>query len=311
MRPIRCGTPNSLFEITTRTVQARMLLKPTAELRPVVLGCIGRAQSLFPVRIHAFCFVSNHYHMLVSADDAQQLSAFVGHVNGNVTREANRLTGWTGSMWSRRFRSVPVSAQQAAQQWRLRYVLSHGVKERLVERVSDWPGASTTPWLTAGEELKGVWHDRTAEYNARRRKGYVPQPGEFETEQVVHMSPLPCWAEVPEAQWRMEVGEMVQAIESEADEADQGALRPVLGIAAVLATDPETRPSHSKRSPAPAVHAVSQQVRQGWRRELHQLRQAYHEASARFRGGQRDVAFPPGTFRPTGGFVGWLACAAA
>jgi hypothetical protein len=36
--------------------------------------------------------------------------------------------------------AIVVSDEEAAQVGRLRYILAHGVKENLVERVLDWPG---------------------------------------------------------------------------------------------------------------------------------------------------------------------------
>ena len=67
--------------------------------------------------------------------------------------------------------------------------------------------------------------------------------------------------------------------------------------------DPPERPEHIKRSPAPRVHAASKEVLDQMCEALRELRQAYAEASLRFRSGEYDVAFPAGTFRPAGGFV--------
>jgi len=47
--------PNgALVETTTRTMQGRLLLRPSPELEDIILGVIGKAQSLHPVAIHAF-----------------------------------------------------------------------------------------------------------------------------------------------------------------------------------------------------------------------------------------------------------------
>jgi hypothetical protein len=43
----------SLVEITTRTLQGRLLLKPSPELTDIILGIIGKAQSLYGMTIHA------------------------------------------------------------------------------------------------------------------------------------------------------------------------------------------------------------------------------------------------------------------
>jgi hypothetical protein len=53
-RPLRFVPENSLVEVTTRTLQGRLLLKPSPELTDIILGIIGKAQVLYGMTIHAF-----------------------------------------------------------------------------------------------------------------------------------------------------------------------------------------------------------------------------------------------------------------
>ncbi len=303
--PIRQGAAGTLFEITTRTVQARYLLTPSAEVNDVVLGCLGRAQHLYGLKIHAFVYMSNHFHMLVSPGDARQLSRFMGHLNSNTTREVNRLVDWSGSMWNRRYRAVPVTGEDAAQINRLRYILAHGVKEGLVKRAADWPGVSCVSALVDGKPLFGTWVDRTAAYHASKRKHRTALAGEFETSYQVSLSPLPCWDDLPESQWRGNVSELIDALEADIAEERrrEGMPERVLGVAAILEQDPHTRPANCDRTPAPMVHAASTSEKQRWQDEIKWVRCLHAAASARFRQGEHGVDFPTGTFRPLGSFV--------
>jgi hypothetical protein len=45
-RPLRFVPEHALVEITTRTLQGRLLLRPSPELNDLVLGIVGRAQDL-------------------------------------------------------------------------------------------------------------------------------------------------------------------------------------------------------------------------------------------------------------------------
>jgi len=65
----------AFVEVACRTLQGRFLLKPTDELRSVVIGVLGRAQRLYPVKLHVFVFLSNHYHLLLSVDSAYRRGA--------------------------------------------------------------------------------------------------------------------------------------------------------------------------------------------------------------------------------------------
>src|SRR5512136_889713 len=79
-RPLRFVPENSLVEITTRTFQGRLLLRPSPELTDIILGIIGKAQALYGMTIHAFVFLSTHAHFLVSPSSAR--------------RECQRLSSW-------------------------------------------------------------------------------------------------------------------------------------------------------------------------------------------------------------------------
>jgi hypothetical protein len=53
--------PGSLVEVTTRTLQGRLLMVPEPTLNDIILGVLGRAQRLYPVQINAYCFLASHY----------------------------------------------------------------------------------------------------------------------------------------------------------------------------------------------------------------------------------------------------------
>jgi REP element-mobilizing transposase RayT len=92
----------ALVEVTCRTLQGRLLLRPDPELNDIAAGILGRSQRLYPVNIVGYVVASNHYHFLVWAEDAKRLSRFVAYFNSNLAREISRKTGWTGKIWDRR-----------------------------------------------------------------------------------------------------------------------------------------------------------------------------------------------------------------
>ena len=96
----------ALVEVTCRTIQGRFLLKPSEELRPIVIGVLARAQKLYPIQLHAFVFLSNHYHLLLSAQNAHQLVRFMNYLNSNLAREAGRVHGWREKFWGRRYQAI-------------------------------------------------------------------------------------------------------------------------------------------------------------------------------------------------------------
>ncbi|HYQ84502.1 MAG TPA: transposase, partial [Rubrobacter sp.] len=182
----------SLVEVTCRTIQGRLLMRPSPLLNEIILGVLGRAQRRYPLEIVGYVFASNHYHLLLRVDQAERLSEFMGYFGGNLAREIARLTGWEDKVWSRRYESILITDEERAQVERLTYILSNTVKENLVARVEDWPGVHCARPLLTGEEVEGTWFDRRREYSARLQ-GKEPEPREFASPERVVLSQLPCW----------------------------------------------------------------------------------------------------------------------
>jgi Transposase and inactivated derivatives len=292
----------SLVEVTCRTIQGRLLMRPSPQLNEIILGVLGRAQRLYSVEIVGYVFASNHYHLLLRVDTAERLSRFMGYFSGNLAREIARLTGWRDKVWSRRYEDVLITNEEVSQVGRLAYILSNGVKENLVARIEEWPGVHCARPLITGAAVEGVWFDRKLEYNARLR-GKEPGPREFARTEDVVLTPLPCWSHLAPEAYRLRIAELVRQIEQSAAAARQDSGMEPLGADGVRAQDPETRPRKLKKSPAPFVHAATKSARKAIREAYASFVAAFREAAEKLRAGDRSAAFPIGSFPPRLPFV--------
>jgi REP element-mobilizing transposase RayT len=296
---------NSVFEVTCRTIQSRLLLKPSLELNDIILGILGRALHLFPgIKLHAFVFLSNHYHLLLTTVSLDQLANFMCYINSNIAREAGRLYDWKEKFWGRRYYSTLVQDDNSMID-RLTYILSHGVKENLVSKSSDWPGPHCVHALTSNTNLSGHWFDRSGFYNSQRNaskaKHKQPElkPAYFKTEYQVVLSPLPCWADLSLEQQNKRVQEIVDNIEKEAKkQIDITGIKP-MGPKGVLNQSPTLKPFKTKRSRAPICHASSKQARSAYRDLYRQFVTAFRQASIKLRTGITNVKFPDHCFPPS------------
>jgi hypothetical protein len=277
-RPLRFIPPGSLVEVTTRTLQGRLLLKPSPELTDLILGVIGKAQARYGMTIHVFVFLSTHAHFLVSPSSAGQLARFMQFVNANVAKEAGRLHVWPERLWSRRYRAIVVADEQAAHA-RLRYVLAHGAKEGLVGSSSSWPGPNCVDAITTGARLRGTWLDRSAEFKARER-GESVLPSQFATTFDVQLTPLPCLQHLTADERQAHCRRIVAEIKARADAENREKGRQPMGVAAILAQDPHSKPATTDRSPAPFVHATHDS-------SMREFRAAYTSFFDAFRAGGR------------------------
>jgi putative transposase len=300
-RSLRYIPADALVEVTTRTMQSRYLLQPSPKVNSIIIGVLGRGQKLFGVRIHAFVFLSNHWHALLTVRDGAQLAAFMSFVNGNIAREVGRVHAWRQRFWGRRYSAIVV-ADEESQVERLRYIFRNGCKEGLVDRPGEWSGASCVQALTDRASLRGTWNDRTAVYQARR-KGSPSGARRFAQQYQVKLSPLPCWRRRSRASRRKACARMVAAIEADRREERTRAGSAALGMSGVLAAHPHAQPRLITSSPAPRVHAACKHVRQAFIDAYNAFVDAFRTAAALLRAGKAGADFPEGSFPPRGPFI--------
>jgi hypothetical protein len=284
-------------------MHGRWLLRPSAELNDTVLGILGRAQHLYGVELHAFTFLSNHFHLLATVRDAAQLASFMAHVNGNIARKVGRLHQWRERFWGRRYRAIVILGEEA-QIGRLRYCLSQGCKEGLVARAEQWPGVNCVRALTAGAKLIGHWFDSTANHRGSGKKDDDPPPT---MPYEVRLSPLPCWRTLDATAHRQECLELISQVETDARTDNDKAGRQPMGASAILAQNPHHLPPDEERTRAPFVHAADQADRQCFMQAYIAFAGAHRSAAKALRAGDRAIEFPSHSFpasapliKPTG-----------
>ena len=96
---------------------------------------------------------------------------------------------------------------------------------------------------------------------------------------------------------------LVETNETEAALATSLKGLPVLGVEAILATDPLHRPASLARSPAPLVYAATKAVRKAFYDAYAWFVAVFREAAESLRRGDRDARFPSGSFPPALPFV--------
>ncbi len=310
--------PNSLVEITWRTPMGQYLLVPSTELNEIVVGVLGyflreTAERRRGVRLCGVHAMSNHLHILGVFADTDHMSHYMQVVGGKLSKEVRRLVKdkvWPGHLWGQRYAHVEVTVEPEAQIKRLKYLLSQGViKEKLVDRPTQWPGVSSAAALMTGRPLVGRWFNRTKEWAAWQRNETLTSE-EASEEVEIHLAPLPCWEHLPPGEVQRLAAEMVGAIEEEADanrRAEGRVLKTEKQIRDLTKVSRTKRPESFKPSPAPLVHAASYRARREFRQAFSEIVRAYREAAERLRMGDREAVFPPGTFPPGLPFVPAIA----
>lgn len=290
------------MEVTVRTTQSRHLLRPSRDLNRLVAGVLAHALRSHRVKLHGAVFLSNHFHLLLSPASVEEMSDFMRLVNRALSGEIGKLHDWSGTMWARRYSSIPVSDEPEAQIGRLRYLLRNSTKEGLVSSPCDWPGVHCADALMTGQPIEGVWIDRTRFHEAQKR-GEGTTLEDFEEVLPLHFEPLPCWEHRDCSVWRGQVAELVHEIEAETVEMHRRNGTVPLGPSAILRVHPHERPAEENCSPKPMFHAVRCQVRERMTAAFAAFIECYSEAAKRLRSGVVRPEFPPNCFPPGMPFV--------
>ena len=90
----------------------------------------------FDWTVHAFCLMTNHYHLVVEAL-RENLSDGMQRMNGIYAQTFNGKYKRWGHLFGERFWCRPIGEEELADT--CRYVLANPVRANLCERISDWP----------------------------------------------------------------------------------------------------------------------------------------------------------------------------
>jgi putative transposase len=81
------------------------------EDRNFYLFHLARGLGRFGCRLHAYCLMTNHVHLLLTPDSAESCAALMKHMGQLHSQYFNKRYGRTGSLWEGRFRSCLVQSE--------------------------------------------------------------------------------------------------------------------------------------------------------------------------------------------------------
>ncbi len=162
--------------------------------------------------------------------------------------------------------------------------------------------------------MAGMWYDRALEYEVHRqaerkalRSGAAVEPvkrGDFMTPYELKLAPLPCWSNLPIAEVRKRVAQMIVEIETAAAELREELGSQIVGMEKIRHQNPLERPPKSKSSPKPLCHAASKNMRDRFRQTYRAFVAMFQEASLKIKFGNVTAAiFPKGSFPPSLPFI--------
>jgi putative transposase len=281
VRPI---LPGRVYLLTRRCSQRQFLLRPDEKTNRAFLYCLAEAAERFQIELIGWLAMSNHYHAVVR-DPHGRLPDFACHFHQMLAKCLNvRWRRWE-NFWSTEPPTYTRLVQTSDIFGKLLYTLLNPVEDHLVDSVAHWPGASS--WSLLGGRALSVERPRFF----FRAGGKMPRSVLLRT-----IAPDGGPSAGPSWTARVRVAVLEREAQLRASRLSAGAR--VLGRKGVRATSPFEQP----RTPAPRRQLRPfVACRDSWARvfelqALTRFRVEYAKARARFVAGEREVAFPAGTF---------------
>lgn len=280
-RRVLAGTT---YLVTRRCSERRFLLRPSKALNELFRFTLAVAAQRTGVRIHAFCVMSNHYH-LVLTDPHARLPRFAQYLHALVAKATNASIGRWEHFWAPdSYSAVALESPQDVLD-KIAYVLANPVSAGLVAHGNEWPGLWSAPGQIGGDAV-----------TVPRPKTFFRQNGPLPESAPLRLHRPACGCSDDEFDARL--SELLAHAEAAAAAKMTVEKRAFLGAEWILAQKSGGRPGpgEPRRGLKPRVAARDKWKRVEALQRLADFISSYREALAAWRGGVRSALFPPGTY---------------
>ncbi len=139
-RPLRIEFPGAIYHVTSRCNRAQASIFLDDIDRNTFLSVLGLTMRRFNVICHAYCLMTNHFHLLLETPDAN-LSKAMRQFNSVYTQAFNRRHARVGHLLQGRFKSIVVDRDAYLLEL-CRYIVLNPVRARMVKEPGKYPWSS-------------------------------------------------------------------------------------------------------------------------------------------------------------------------
>jgi len=168
-RPKRIDLPFSLYHVMTRTNTGDVAFLDVADERKF-LFYVEKYLDLFNYRLHAWCLMPTHFHLLLESTDRPALSEFMRRLLTAYTVYHNRRHRRHGHLFQGRFKSYLVDKVNYLLALS-RYIHLNPVKEKIGKDPVQYRGSSLK-YYVRGEDPRFLFTRETLNYFKGNRKAY-------------------------------------------------------------------------------------------------------------------------------------------
>src|SRR3989339_1664941 len=130
-RPLRIEYPGAVYHVTSRGNEKKAVFKDDQD-RESFLNTLYRVNKRYNWLCHAYCLMTNHYHLLIETPNAN-LSTGMRQLNGVYTQALNRRRNRVGHVFQGRYKAVLVQKDNHLLEL-CRYIVLNPVRAGLVDK---------------------------------------------------------------------------------------------------------------------------------------------------------------------------------
>ena len=138
-RPLRIELAGGLYHVTSRGDRREAIYLCDAD-REAWLALLGQVCERFNWRCHAWCQMTNHYHLVIETPQGN-LAQGMRQMNGVYTQYVNRTHGRVGHVFQGRYKAILVEKDSYLLEL-ARYVVLNPLRAGMVKEPADWPWSS-------------------------------------------------------------------------------------------------------------------------------------------------------------------------
>lgn len=151
-RPLRIELSGGVYHVTSRGDGREDIYLNDAD-RETWLEVLGEVCSRYNWICHAWCQMSNHYHILIETPEAN-LAKGMRQLNGVYTQRFNRNHERVGHVYQGRYKAIMVERDSYLLEL-ARYIVLNPLRAKMVKRLESWPWSSYLS--TCGQAASPDW----------------------------------------------------------------------------------------------------------------------------------------------------------
>jgi putative transposase len=138
-RALRVTYPGAFYHVTSRGNERKAVFKSKRD-REKFLEYLASATQRYDARIHAYCMMNNHYHLLLETPSGN-LPQIMRHINGSYTNYFNIKRERSGHLFQGRYKAILVEMDEYAKELS-RYIHLNPVRAKMVQTPEEFVWSS-------------------------------------------------------------------------------------------------------------------------------------------------------------------------